>query len=189
MGKLTAWIDAWLAGRAPSDIWLGISVVTQKEADRDILKLLRTPARVRFLSLEPILASINLNGLNDAAGKLHFSGLEPGVVVPERVDWVIVGLESGPRARDTDVAIVQSIVTQCVEAGTPVYTKQLGSKPVVSGISTPDEHWPAGTRFEDNGKGKFRVRLRDRNGRDCAEWPETLRVRQWPSLEEEVVTA
>lgn len=51
----------WLTGEAPANVWLGATVCNQPEADRDIPKLLAVPARVRFLSIEPMLSAINLD--------------------------------------------------------------------------------------------------------------------------------
>lgn len=63
----------------------------QKEADRDISKLLDTPAAVRFLSIEPLLSAMDLTRWLEAAGLDTVLGLScPGI------DWVIVGGESGP---------------------------------------------------------------------------------------------
>lgn len=61
--SLLTWIDQWLAGpsrSAPSSVAIGITVVNQDEADRDIPKLLRVPARIRFLSMEPLLGPVSL---------------------------------------------------------------------------------------------------------------------------------
>ncbi|HWH74578.1 MAG TPA: DUF5131 family protein, partial [Methylibium sp.] len=60
MEALLAWVEDWRAGRPPANVWLGATVVNQKEADRDIPKLLAVPARVRFLSIEPMLGPIEL---------------------------------------------------------------------------------------------------------------------------------
>lgn len=72
------------------------------------------------------------------------------------LDWVVVGGESGPGARPCHVDWIRSIKEQCLAAGVLVFVKQLGAQPV--GIA----------------------RLRDRKGGDMAEWPEDLRVREWP---------
>ncbi len=58
--SLLTWIDQWLAGNPPSNVVLMITVVNQDEADRDIIKLLRTPARIRGLSMEPLLGPVGL---------------------------------------------------------------------------------------------------------------------------------
>ena len=93
------------AGGRPN-IWLGATVVNQKEADREIPRLMRTPAAVRFLSCEPLLGPINL--------RLH----------DYPVDWVIVGGESGPNARPMEIAWCVSIAEQCYATNTPFFMKQ-----------------------------------------------------------------
>jgi protein gp37 len=56
---LWLWITEWYReGNPPRNVWLGATVVNQEEADRDIPKLLDIPARVRFLSCEPLLGPI-----------------------------------------------------------------------------------------------------------------------------------
>ena len=55
------WIQDWLDGEVPSNVWLGATIVNQEEADRDIPKLLQIPAAVRFLSMEPLLGPKDLD--------------------------------------------------------------------------------------------------------------------------------
>lgn len=114
------------------NVWVGTSAEDQRVANERIPRLLKIQAAVRFLSVEPLLAL---------------------VVIPEidRLDWVIVGGESGSKARMCDVPWIQSIIRQCRETGTPCFVKQLGSHAGVSG-----------------------------KGGDMNEWPEDLRVRQMP---------
>jgi protein gp37 len=121
------------------NVWLGASIVNQEEADRDIPKLLRTPALTRFLSCEPLLERIDLlpfargNCLTcGGAGELAASG--PTTTFPEDddglercaacmgsgtdednmgLDWVIVGGESGKGARRMDESWARDILTAC----------------------------------------------------------------------------
>lgn len=72
----------------PENVWLGATVVNQGEADRDIPKLLTVPARVRFLSIEPMMGPISLD-----AWPLYGEDEQP------LLHWVICGGESGPHAR------------------------------------------------------------------------------------------
>ena len=152
----------------PRNIWLGITVVNQAEADRDIPKLLAVPARVRFLSIEPMLGPVDLT---DIRVPLRGESFEQGNVLVHKdslnlgkprpaIDWVIVGGESGAHARPFHVDWARSIVAQCKDAGVPVHVKQLGAKP--SGWSLP---------------------ALDKAGANWDEWPEDLRVREWPALE------
>jgi len=76
------------------NLWLGVSVENQEQADQRIPHLLDTTAAIRFLSCEPLLGQINFEGrfLNHPDPRVHINWLE-------RLDWVIVGGESGPAAR------------------------------------------------------------------------------------------
>lgn len=101
---------AWLEpGGWPSNVWVGATVVNQKEADRDILKLLALPAPVRFLSMEPLLSPV----------ELQREWLR-------RLSWVIAGGESGRLARPMHPAWARSIRDQCDAAGVPFFLKQWG---------------------------------------------------------------
>lgn len=123
-------------GRGWSHVWLLATVVNQDEAERDIPKLLRTPARVRGLSIEPMLGPINLRHLDvyhadrewcqiDALTGRHSDMGRPCPDVPQ-LDWVIVGGESGPGFRPMDPDWVRSIRGQCKTAGIPFFFKQWG---------------------------------------------------------------
>ena len=90
----------------PGNVWMGVSVENQAYVHR-IDHLRRTDARVRFLSLEPLLGPLP---------HLDLSG----------IDWVIVGGESGPRARPMMREWVLDIRDQCLEAGIPFFFKQWG---------------------------------------------------------------
>ncbi|POZ80248.1 phage Gp37/Gp68 family protein [Burkholderia contaminans] len=140
LSALQAWIDRWFAGEPPMNVWLGATIVSQPEAERDIPKLLETPARVRFLSMEPLLGPVDL-GLIDIDGHrdiypVHGSaGCEdndrnPSADLP-KIDWVIVGGESGPQARPMHPQWVRDIRDQCAAAGTTFLFKQWGEwKPI-----------------------------------------------------------
>jgi protein gp37 len=131
-------MPANFGGNGFANVWLGATVVTQEEADRDIPKLLATPARVRFLSIEPMLGPIDLGRtLWACCGNLQ-PGNDHGVLgcepdrccgVPERrelLDWVIVGGESGAGARRMPPEWVRSLRDQCARAGVPFHFKQWG---------------------------------------------------------------
>jgi len=104
----------------PPNVWLGATVVNQEEYDRDIGKLLRTSARVRFLSIEPMLGPIDMR--MGGASMPDYSEHRP---LP-RLDWVITGGESGPKARPMNPAWVRSLRDQCEAAGVPFLFKQWG---------------------------------------------------------------
>jgi protein gp37 len=100
------------------NVWIGATVVNQEEADRDIPKLLRTPAAKRFLSMEPLLRPVDLRFTN---GLVH--GCDAADYL---VDLVIIGGESGPEARPMHPDWIRSLRDQCAAAGVPFLFKQWG---------------------------------------------------------------
>lgn len=118
----------WLAGQR--NVWLGASIVNQTEADRDIPKLLAVPARMRFLSMEPLLGPVDLTGEYLAAklGEYPFKRLprEHRTKLVDLLDWVIVGGESGPGARPMHPEWARDLRDQCADAGVPFLFKQWG---------------------------------------------------------------
>jgi protein gp37 len=150
------------AGWMPPQIWLGVSVEDQEQADKRIPVLLDTPAAVRFVSAEPLLGPVDLSKFLDfnpgpkrptssLALNTHGqtgTGLEPGALLSSgdghagispqasgqwrrepseaRVDWVIVGGESGPYARPMHPDWARSLRDQCQEADVPFFFKQWG---------------------------------------------------------------
>lgn len=86
------------------NVWLGITVVNQLEADRDIDKLLRLPAAVRWVSMEPLLGPVRLSG--------------PGL------DGIVVGGESGPYARPMQADWARALLADCRSYGIAFFMKQ-----------------------------------------------------------------
>lgn len=105
--------DDWGAGWP--HVWLGATVVTQDEANRDVPKLLQMPAAVRFLSCEPLLGPLNLPWLRYGLLDRAYHSV---------VDWVIVGGESGIHARPMQPEWCSAIARQCAAAGTAFFMKQ-----------------------------------------------------------------
>ena len=125
--------EGWADNVLPN-VWIGATICNQEEADRDIPKLLATPARVRFLSMEPLLGPVDLTSIRiPLAGEsftkgdvlVHKSTLDRGAP-RAAVDWVIVGGESGPHARPMHPEWVRALRDQCDEAGVPFLFKQHG---------------------------------------------------------------
>lgn len=155
--------DGYALVRGLTNLWLGVSVEDQAAAEERIPLLLATPAHLRFLSCEPLLGPVEL--------RMGEGGLRSSNA---RLEWVIVGGESGPGARPCDAAWIRSLVGQCAGAGVPAFVKQLGA------------------RFEDREgrlygrgalrweNGDLRARLGDRAGADPEEWPADLRVQEFP---------
>lgn len=174
--------------RLLKNLWLGVSVENQPMADKRIGELLQTPAAVRFISAEPLLGDVDVTPWLTHEGACVY----PALGKPTRgLDWVIVGGESGPGARPFGVAWARSIVQQCHAAGVPVFVKQLGAHVVDRNDAgfegDPGDSWTPETRYEElmaqGWQGDpVRIRLRDRKGGDPAEWPEDLRVREWPEM-------
>jgi len=116
--------------------WLGVSVENQRTADERIPLLLETPAACRFVSIEPMLGPVDLEEL-DGPGMwwdaLRGHVMEKGGAGFEReydvsrLDWVIVGGETGPGARPMQSDWVRAIRDECVKRGVPFFFKQWGS--------------------------------------------------------------
>ncbi|MHB1702241.1 MAG: phage Gp37/Gp68 family protein [Acidobacteriaceae bacterium] len=113
-----------LLGPLPN-VWLGVSVEDQPAADERIPLLLQTPAAVRWISAEPLLGEVDLRRVvmadGDALGAaLYNDGEAAGL------DWVVVGGESGPKARPMHPHWAFSLRDQCDKAGVPFMFKQWG---------------------------------------------------------------
>jgi|CXWL01.1.fsa_nt_gi protein gp37 len=103
------------------NVWLGVSVEDQKRADERIPHLLRCPAAVRFLSVEPLLGPIDFVHTPASVGGAFLGTTLPGL------HWLIVGGESGHGARPMHPGWVRSIRDQCQAAGVPFFFKQWGA--------------------------------------------------------------
>lgn len=154
------------------NVWLGVSTEDQRRADERIPELLATPAAVRFLSIEPLLGAVDLTQRLTAA-IFETEGLKAS-----RIDWVIVGGESGNRARPADVVWIASIVDQCRDAGVACFVKQLGAKAFDSRREVLVD---ASTTSMRAITGNF-LKLKHRKGGDPEEWDPDLRVRQFPEV-------
>ena len=152
----------------PKNVWLGVTAEDQARANERIPILLEIPARVRFVSAEPLLEELNLSRYvfdREASirkvmrGPAALNYDQADSVITSAIDWVIVGGESGPGGRPFALEWARALVEQCSAAGVACFVKQMGSRPT----------WMGG-----------RVDLRDPKGGDPLEWPEALRVRQFP---------
>ena len=150
---------------------IGTTIENQAMADKRIPILMQIPAKVRFLSCEPLLEKIDIKlGFWDIDYCEDRSIRDIFVPSPDAIDWVIVGGESGKDSRPCHIDWVRSLVTQCQSSGVPVFVKQLGSNPIADestdGISMTS----------------YRVKLRDRKGGDVSEFPESLQIREFPEF-------
>jgi protein gp37 len=129
----------------PSNVWLGVTAEDQKRAEERIEHLRRWPATVRFVSYEPALEFVSFR---------RWEAI---------LSWIIVGGESGPRARPFDPAWAASTLSELAGwrcGGGSVLVKQLGSV------------WA---------KSEPRIK-RQAHGADPNEWPESLRVQEFPEF-------
>lgn len=189
LGKL--YVEADLKLPLPQ-LWLGVSVEDQKTADERIPLLLQTPAAVRFVSLEPMLGPVDL-GTWLPIHPYHFSDCYCAKCADNRItlgvddgntrwlDLVILGGESGPEARPFNSEWARNMVAQCKAAEVSCYVKQLGARPQDSLSRTKD--WPEWRdRCHQLDNSTMWLRLKNRKGGDPSEWPEDLRVREFPEV-------
>jgi protein gp37 len=114
----------------PANVWLGTSVEDQQTADERIPHLLEVPAKVRFLSCEPLMGLVDLNRWLNPLHKWPANfGVAPSAGWHPGIHWVIVGGESGNKRdiRPMHLQWAQSIRDQCQSAGVPFLFKQWGS--------------------------------------------------------------
>jgi protein gp37 len=140
IGNAAAMLAEMFPRGTPANVWLGATVVNQEEVDRDIPKLLATPARVRFLSCEPLLGPVDLgrfigDSLERACPRCNWRGYGPrGSSCPlcrlgpedGPLHWVIAGGESGRGARPMHPDWARTLRNQCAAAGVPFLFKQWG---------------------------------------------------------------
>lgn len=124
--------------RLPDNVWIGTSVENQKQADKRIPELVKIPARVRFLSCEPLLGPINL-GLMGTCPESWGLGYTP---IYTHLHLVIAGGESGHESRTLHPDSARTLRDQCVAADVPFFFKQWGE-------------WLHRSQFESAGFGKF----------------------------------
>jgi protein gp37 len=168
-----------------SNLWLGTSVENQQTADKRIPILLQIPAVVRFLSCEPLLGEITLsryhnNNIGYLGHKIKCSNCGiTGINPPDKyyqycwqcyakmswleptISWIICGGESGADSRPCHIDWIESIVQQCQSAKTPVFVKQLGANAILQ---------------------NQRFKTRDKKGGEIEEFPQQLRIREFPYL-------
>ena len=197
LARLAA-LHAWDGGGpdAPTwlpNIWLGTTAEDQRRADERLPHLLEVPAAVRFVSYEPAIELVDFRPFMLPRPCPHAqasaaSGETFMCSCPRRplLDWVIVGGESGPGARPFDVAWARETVSTCRAAGVARFVKQMGSRPYDSNVNASD--WPDDARFVGLPEGvpitvaSAGVKLQHSKGEDPAEWPEDLRVQEWPEV-------
>lgn len=151
------------------NVWIGATVVNQVEADRDVPKLLQVPAAVRFLSIEPMLGTIDLTNVPVGGGHGHheFDPIITGNALrrfdPDdpHLHWVICGGESGPKARPMHPDWPRGLRDQCQAAGVDFMFKQWGEWAPVETERTADGY---SLCYADDGTdrqftGRLRIQL------------------------------
>jgi protein gp37 len=157
IASMAPWSGPW-----PEHVWIGTSVENQRFANERIPLLLKVPAAVRFLSCEPLLGPVDLRLTGTAPSLLRDGEF---ITWHRKIAWVICGGESGPKARETDLRWMSSIVEQCRDAEVAPFVKQLGTawaKDIFVG-------------------GRSLYAAGDRKGGDPQFWPADLRVREFPT--------
>lgn len=134
------------------NVWFGISAENQEEWDARA-PFIHEMSRLGFntwASFEPLLGEVNLRAW--------------------RVLWAVIGGESGPGARPTVIGHVRQLLRHLQYLGIRTFVKQLGARPVVEDATCSLER-----ALREGG-----YKLKDKKGGDMAEWPEDLRVREYP---------
>lgn len=177
MARDLGWVGEW-----PKNVWAGCTVEDQQRAEERISWIVEVPAAVRFLSCEPLLSRVDLTRVvpyfirkhldempeerRKYAPKVEFNALTGHMAGPDeiydyKIDWVIVGGESGGGARAFHYEWARTIVGHCKMHGRPVFVKQAGDKPHEAGEL---------------------IKLKTRKGGNLDELPEDLRVREFPEV-------
>jgi protein gp37 len=171
--RMVTWLARSRLGQLPGHIWLGTSVEDQASADERVPVLLACNARMRFVSCEPLLGPVRLDRPRDDEVGASWSGLGG-------LFWVIVGGESGPRARPCEVGWIRGLVEQCRAAGVPAFVKQMGARSVAR---SPGDLAPGAAVRRGWGGGPPLVAPFAGKGNDPGAWAPEVRVREWPSAE------
>lgn len=208
-GRQRSYLTKRWGGSPPAHIRVGVSAENQEWADKRLPELLRTSAAYRWVSVEPQLGPVDLGRYLDPTGFqcidpdcVHYyrpfvdpgeyettdsndpvcldcgqvgtwTGYEPGL------DWVVCGGESGPGARLFNVNWARDIVRQCQAGDVPAFVKQLGARPILTELAElPDN------QIGEDGTAHWWTLdfIRDSKGGDINEWPQDLRVRQFPAV-------
>ncbi|MCP5074336.1 MAG: phage Gp37/Gp68 family protein [Rhodobacteraceae bacterium] len=149
-GTMMHWDDMPCRNDWPlNNVWFGVSVEDQKHAEERIPDLLATPAAVRFISAEPLIGPVDLEGICNGFYFLDaLSGVKyhdaPGAKTERTpsLDWLICGGESGRGHRPIDAEWARSLRNQCGRAGVPFFFKQWGGNtPKAGGRLLDGREW------------------------------------------------
>ena len=194
-------------GSLPKHVWLGTTAENQEYADKRIPELLKVPASVHFVSYEPALGPLTLSGAacdrcfrpvyareDDDGGEVDGAPMCQFCTHEATFDWfglglswVIIGGESGGHARPFNLAWARDVIDECEEADAACFMKQVGARTIdtdcrVGTYAPEDKRSIAAAKALDFGTRTFNLVLtHDGKGGDPAEWPEDLRVREFPA--------
>lgn len=187
----------------PPNVLGMVSAGRQKYLDDRVPKLLELPFALKAVSLEPLLESVKLPGLHcPGCGYTRRDALTIGDHYPRYcraasqsepwrfgLDWIVVGGESGPGARECQIRWIRSVVDQATKALVPVFVKQMGAKPVRIELRNDHERQrelvELGRVDDPLGRGgapmatkevRFELQLADSKGGDWNEWTTTLEL-------------
>lgn len=135
------------------NLWLGVSVEDQQTADERIPWLLKTPAAVRFVSVEPMLGPVDLREYLTPAPLSIPDG--EGKSAAPALDWVICGGESGADARIMDPLWPSALKNQCVAAGVPFFFKSWGEWGPMGGMMAKVGKHRSGRWLDDHEWNEF----------------------------------
>ena len=138
-------------GEGYPNVWLGTSIGHGDRWDMAV-PLLMVPAAIHFISYEPATADLDLKWTVEPA-----LGTQSRVTGQNTIDWVICGGESGPGARPFNIEWARNMKKQCHDNGVAFFMKQMGA------VWAKENH------------------AKDKKGGDMEEWPEDLRVREYPN--------
>jgi protein gp37 len=179
--RATPWLDWLLLTKRPQHLkklvppdilkrcWIGVTAGTQKGWDTRVPYLLEIDCAVRFVSVEPMLEPVKM-------------AEEQG----RSIDWVIIGGESGGRfkVRPFLVNAARDLVHECSKYSIATFFKQMGSRTLDAhdvGLDGTTEPWPVGTnRVQAAGSELVQIRLKHPKGEDMSQWPEDLRIQEFP---------
>jgi protein gp37 len=123
-------LRCWLDGDPPLNVWIGATVEDRQRAEDRIPKLLAIPTKLRFLSCEPLLGSLDLTRVTFPTGvaeNVLRHQTDGTIIVPiAGVHWIIAGGESGPNARPMHPDWPRCLRDQCATANIPFHFKQWG---------------------------------------------------------------
>lgn len=154
---------------------VGVSVEDQETADARIPILLSLREHVGgalWVSYEPAIGAVDFEPWFEVVHPVDGYPDGSSLKGSARLNWIVVGGESGPGARPFDLAWARSVIAQGRSAGVPVFVKQLGARPVRNGERID----LAGAR-----RGTVGI-ISDRKGGDPSEWSSDLRVREYPEV-------